>query len=99
MSTGEPPGLVMSIVLAILAVGATYCAVDAIVSESVTTPSLHGDGKLVHGSDTIFVGIGWLLMALGFTAKIMLRQPGGHTGTVTAVVLIVTGFLPWLVAI
>jgi hypothetical protein len=99
MSTGGPPGPVGSIVLAILAVGAAYCAVDAIVSESVTTPSLHGDGKLVHGSDTILVGIGWLLMGLGFTAKIMLRPPGGHAGTVTAVVLIVAGALCWFVAI
>jgi len=89
----------MSSVLVILAVGAAYCGVDAIVSESATTPSLHGDGKLVHGSDTILVGVGWLLMGLGLTAKIILRQPGGYTGTVTAVVLIVIGALFWFVAI
>ncbi len=89
----------MSVVVGVLAFGAIVCGFDAIVSDSATIPSKHGDGKRVQGTDTILVGIGWLLMGLGLTAKIVLRPPGGHAGTVTAVVLIVTGALFWYAAV
>jgi hypothetical protein len=99
MTTKTPPGPGNLIMLALLAAGAFYCGVDAILSESVTTPAKVGDGKRVYGTDTIFVGVGWILAGLAFTAKIILARRNARAGTVVAVVFAATGGLSWLVAV
>jgi len=99
MTTKTPPGPGALIMLALLAAGAFYCGVDAILSDSVTTPSKFGGDHRVYGTDTIFVGIGWILVGLAFTAKIILSRRHGSAGTVIAVGLAATGGLSWLVAV
>ncbi len=99
MTTQTPPGAGASIMLVLLAAGAFFCGVDAILSDAVTTPSKFGGGKRVQGTDTIFVGIGWILVGLAFAAKIILSRRNARAGTVIAVGLAAMGGLFWLVAV
>jgi len=81
--------------LAVLAVGAIFCGVDAILSDSVTTPARFGGDTRVHGTDTVLVGVGWILVGLSIAAKILLHRRGRH-GSVVAIILAVIGGLFWL---
>lgn len=99
MNTKSPIGLGRSIMLAVIAVGAIFAGVHAILADSVTTPAKFGGDYRVHGTDTIFVGVGWILMGLAITAKIVFDRRGGHFGSVIAVVLVIIGGLSWFAAI
>lgn len=99
MTAKNPPGPVGLLVLALIAIGAFFCGVDAILSESVTTPAMVGDGKRVQGMDTVFVGVGWILIGLGFTVKVLLSRRHVSAGTVVAVGSAALGGLFWLVAV
>ncbi|MEF8794154.1 MAG: hypothetical protein V5A50_10805 [Thiohalorhabdus sp.] len=72
---------------------------QAILADSVTTPAKIGDGKRVYGTDTVLVGVGWILIGLGFTAKLLLARRGGHSGSVIGVVLAALGGLFWFAAL
>lgn len=61
----KQPGYTHALILLLLGIGASACGVDAIISDSVTSPSMHGDGRPVQGSETIFLGIGWIMIGLG----------------------------------
>lgn len=67
----EPPGVIYSCVLLILAGLAIYCGIDAILSESATTPSQYGEGTQVYGIDTYFLGVGWVLLGVGFLNRVV----------------------------
>lgn len=99
MSTKGPPGPVGSVILALLVGVLIFCGVDAILSDSVTTPAKFGGDHRVYGTDTVFVGVGWILMGLSLTAKLILSRRNTHAGTVVAVTLAAIGGLLWLVAV
>ncbi len=99
MRTRGSLGAGWAVVLALLAIGAIFSGVHAILADSVTTPAKIGDGKRVYGTDTILVGVGWILIGLAFTAKVLLARQGGHAGSVAGVILAVTGGLFWLAAL
>ncbi len=88
-----------AIVLVVLAAGAAYCGVDAIVSDTATTPSRFGQGKPVHGTDTVLVGVGWLLVAGAFIARIVCARLGGRIATAVAVGVAVVGAGFWFAAL
>lgn len=94
MSTSKPPGPGGTIVLALLAVAMFFCGVYAMFSDSITTPAKFGGDHRVYGTDTIWVGIGWILMGLSLGAKILFRR--GPVGTIVAVGLAVVGGVFWL---
>jgi len=77
--SANPPGIVLSACLLLLGAGAIWAGIDAIVSDSVTTPSKYGSGARVHGSDTVLVGSGWLLIGLGLINRVI----AGHAVSVT----------------
>lgn len=64
MNANGPLGPGKAIVLVILAGGALFCGVHAILADSVTTPAKFGGDHRVYGADTILVGVGWILMGL-----------------------------------
>lgn len=99
MSAKSPLGPGGLIMLALLAAGAFFCGVDAILSDSVTTPSKFSGDHRVHGTDTIFVGVGWILVGMAFTTKIILSRRNARTGTVVAVGLAAMGGIFWLIAV
>jgi len=75
------PGAFASALLILLAGGAMFCGVDAMLAESVRTPAKHGDGAVVRGFDTVLVGLGWMLIGLGLIAKAVasrFKLPGQH---------------------
>lgn len=96
MNTKGSIGLGRSIVLAVIAAGAIFAGIHAILADSVTTPAKFGGDYRVHGTDTVLVGAGWILMGLAITAKITFDRRGGHAGSVIAVVLVIIGGLFWL---
>lgn len=96
MSTNQTLGTGRSTVLGMLAVGAVLCGVDAILSDSVTTPARFGGDHRVYGADTVIVGFGWILMGAAIGAKVILHRRGGRSDTVFAVILAITGGLLWL---
>lgn len=100
MKTSGPPGLGGSIALIVLAMGAVFCGMDAILSDSVTTPAKFGGDYRVHGTDTILVGVGWILMGVSITAKVVLARLGWNAvGSVVAIMFAIIGLLFWLAAI
>ncbi|GEM_PF-6660341 len=99
MTKKDSPGTGGLVVLTLLAAGVFFCGVDAMLSDSVTTPSKFGGNHRVHGTDTILVGVGWILLGLGFTAKIILSRQYASVRTVAAVGLAASGGLFWLVAV
>jgi len=99
MKTGKSLGSARLIVLALLAAGLLFCGVDAILSDAVTTPSKVGDGVRVQGTDTVFIGAGWILMGLGLAARVILDRRDARAGTVVAIALVALGGLFWLVVL
>lgn len=100
MNTNGSPGLGGSIILIVLAVGAVFCGVDAILSDSVTTPAKFGGNYRVHGSDTTLVGVGWILIGVSITAKVILGRLGwSPASSFVAIMLAIIGLLFWLAAI
>ncbi|MDR9438093.1 MAG: hypothetical protein RI841_01115 [Halomonas sp.] len=95
MNPKGPPGVAGSIVLALLAAGAMFCGVGAILSDSVTTPAKFGGDHRVHGTDTVLIGVGGLAIA----ARILVGRRGGHAGVVVSVALAVIGGLFWLAVV
>ncbi|WP_280549933.1 hypothetical protein [Halomonas sp. 11-S5] len=99
MNPKGPPGVAGSIVLALLAAGAMFCGVDAILSDSVTTPAKFGGDHRVHGTDTVLIGVGWILMGSAIAARILVGRGGGHAGVVVSVALAVIGGLFWIAVV
>lgn len=100
MSDGaQPPGRAACVVLFILGFAAIVCGADAIVSESATTPSKHGDGIRVSGTETVLLGIGWILIGIGLISKII-AAPLGILGTrVLPVGLCALGGILWALVV
>lgn len=99
MNSNRPPGVAGSIILALLAAGAIFCGVDAILSDSVTTPAKFGGDHRVYGTDTVLIGVGWILMGLAIAARILVGRQGGHSGVVVSVTLVAIGGLFWLAVV
>lgn len=74
-----------SLILILLASGALYVGIEAIASESFTTPSRHGDGIRVDGVDATLIGVGWIFLAMGLFYRVfaqIFKIPGPIIGTV-----------------
>ena len=99
MSENASLGRGGSIVLVVLALGAAFCGVHAILSESVTTPAKFGGDHRVYGGDTVLVGVGWILMGAAIAAKVIFARLGRRPASVIGVILAVIGALFWVAPI
>lgn len=93
--SAKPPGVLSSVAFLSLGVAAIFCGADAIVSESATTPSMHGEGMRVRGVDAVLLGIGWVTMGVGFMSKVIASPLGFLGRRVIPIGLIVIGALFW----
>lgn len=93
--SSEPSGIFSTLILLLLAGGAILCGGDAIISESTTTPSLHGGDTRVDGIDALFVGIGWILIGAGFINKAVASHLKGSGERWVTLCFCVTGGLFW----
>lgn len=93
----QPLGLVASVVRSILGIAAIVVGVDAILSESVTTPARHGSDFRVYGVDTVFVGSGWILVGLGLIVQVVAARRRLAAERWLTLGLIVAGGMCWAV--
>lgn len=76
----KPPGPVLSAFLGLLVVGACFCGVHAILADSVTTPARFGSSARVYGTDTLFVGAGWLAAGMAILTSLITAHVRSRAG-------------------
>lgn len=92
----QAPGTFEIIALLTLSVAAISIGVHALASTTVSTPSFHGDSIQVRGINTIYIGIGWVLIGLGFMSRILGTYFAVANQQYVTLSLIVAGGLSWL---
>ena len=91
----KPPSRFASVFLLLLSGAAIIIGLDAIVSETATTASMHGEDKRVHGIETVYVGIGWIMFGIAFANKVIASHMGLSYERFITIGLGIVGGLSW----